>query len=106
MIDIEKIKALPEEKPRKGPHRMGKSEKSRAQEIWRAQRSLQRRIGLERYIDSQAIVPHEVGNPEISVASGVFPIVRRVYRDLVARQLVSVQPMILPAGSGHRRNHD
>lgn len=30
MIDLEKIKALPEDKPRKGPHRMGKSEKCEA----------------------------------------------------------------------------
>ena len=91
MIDLEKIKALPEDRPRKGPRRMGKSEKSPAQERWRAQRSLQRRIGPERYAASQAIVreivddmdreflrdldilPHEVINPEISVAPADFP---------------------------------
>ena len=27
MIDIEKIKSLPDDKPYKGPHRMGKSDK-------------------------------------------------------------------------------
>jgi len=35
MIDIEKIKAIPDDKPRKGPARMSKSEKSPAQEKWK-----------------------------------------------------------------------
>jgi hypothetical protein len=95
MIDIEKIKSLPDDKPRKGPARMSKSEKSPAQERWRSQRSLQRRIGPERYAASQAIVreivdgmdreflrdldilPHEVINPEISVAPTDFPILNQ-----------------------------
>ena len=45
MIDIEKIKALPDEKPRKGPHRMSKSEKSPAQERWKRYHSQLRQIG-------------------------------------------------------------
>lgn len=95
MIDIEKIKALPDEKPRKGPHKMSKSVKSPAQERWRRLRSLQRRIGPERYAASQAIVreivdnmdrdflrnldilPHEPVNPEISVAPTDFPILNQ-----------------------------
>lgn len=74
---------------------MGKSEKNPAQKRWRAQRSLQRRIGPERYAASQAIVreivdnmdrdflrdldilPHEVVNPEISVAPADFPILHQ-----------------------------
>lgn len=92
MIDIN---GVPDEKPRKGPHKMSKSVKSPAKERWRAQRSLQRRIGPERYAASQAIVreivdnmdrdflrdmnnlPHEVVNPEIGVAPAHFPILHQ-----------------------------
>lgn len=91
MIDFEKIKKIPDDKPRKGPARMSKSEKSLAQERWRSQRSLERRIGPERYAASQAIVreivddmdreflrdldilPYEPSIPEISVAPTDFP---------------------------------
>lgn len=47
MIDIEKIKAIPDEKPRKGPHRMSKSEKSPAQERWRKEQSRLRQFRSE-----------------------------------------------------------
>jgi hypothetical protein len=39
MIDIEKIKALPDQKPQKGPNKMSKSEKSPAQEKWKKEQS-------------------------------------------------------------------
>ena len=95
MIDLDAIKAIPYDKPRKGPARMSKSEKSSAQERWRSQRSLQRRIGPERYAASQAIVreivddmdreflrdlnvlTREVVNPEIGAASTDFPILHQ-----------------------------
>ena len=45
MIYLKKIKSIPDEKPRKGPARMGKSEKSPAQERWKRYYSQLRQIG-------------------------------------------------------------
>ena len=36
MIDIEKVKEIPDDKPRKGPHRMSKSEKCEARGRYKA----------------------------------------------------------------------
>jgi len=51
MIDIEKIKKIPDDKPRKGPHRMSKSRERRC-EVRRRYKAEQRARRLDEYYRS------------------------------------------------------
>lgn len=51
MIDIEKIKSLPDDKPRKGPHKMSKSRERRC-EVRRRYKAEQRARRLDEYYQS------------------------------------------------------
>lgn len=111
MIDIEAIKAIQDEKPRKGPHRMSKSEKCEARRRYNAG---QRRRRLNEYYRSVILgVDRRAWPPVRRISLGeeeVTHFLERIAKELKvpAEYLMGNLRVLEPAGptTVTRENHD